>query len=181
MNCWKTINFNKDYGINRLYLLSFLIGLVSFVFLYVPFSIIHGAVNLNEFGIVPLIIAVFFLPTIHSFMHILPLIMMYKRVRLTYKRKNLFFPIINYYTKKPLTKKVSLLVAIAPTLFVTIPAGLATYMFVDYYVYFLLFTSFHIAMTFTDFLYVINISKAPKRSYVENSNDEFAILVKTQN
>lgn len=181
MNCWKTINFNKEFGVNRLYLLSFLTGLISFVFLNVPFTIIHGSTNVNEFGIFPLMIGLLFLPTVHSIMHILPLIMMYKRAKLVYKRKNMFFPIINYSTKRPLSKKTSLLVALAPTLFITVPGIMATYIFVDYYVYFLLFSSVHIALTFTDFLYAASILQAPKRSCFENRNEEFAILIKSQN
>ncbi|WP_164669576.1 DUF3267 domain-containing protein [Virgibacillus doumboii] len=181
MNCWKTVNLNKEFGINRLYLLSFLIGLLTFIFLYVPFSVMHNSVNINEFGIFPLMIALFFLPIIHAFMHILPLNMMNNRAKLLYSRKNVLFPYVNYYTKKPVPKKVSLLAAFAPTMFITIPGIMATYIFAEYYVYFLLFTSVHIAITFTDFLYIINISKAPKQSLIENNNNEFAILIKSHN
>lgn len=179
MNCWKTINFNKEFGINRLYLLSFLTGLLSFIFLYVPFTVMHSTTNINEFGIFPLMLALLLLPLVHALLHILPLIMMNNRTKLIYSRKNKIFPIINYYTRKPVSKKVSLLAAFAPTIFITIPGIMATCLIAEYYVYFLLFTSVHIAMTFTDFLYIINISRAPKRSLIENNNNEFAILVKS--
>ncbi|MFC4559148.1 DUF3267 domain-containing protein [Virgibacillus kekensis] len=181
MNCWKTINLNKEFGLNRLYLLSFLTGLVSFILLNVPFTIVHGSISVSETGVLPLLLALLFLPTVHSFMHILPLIMMNKRAKLVYKRKNIVFPVMNYYTKKPLSKKISLLVAFAPTILITIPGLMATYMFVDYYVYFLLFTAVHIAVSFTDFLYVFNVSKAPRKCFVESTNDEIAILIKSQN
>lgn len=178
MNCWKSININKEFGLNRLYLLSFLIGLGAFIFLYLPFSIIHGTTEINDLGIIPLIIALLCLPTIHSLMHILPLIMMNKRAKLIFMRKNKLFPIINYYTKKHLTKKASIVVALAPTMLLTIPGLMASFLYADYYVYFLIFTAIHIGITLTDFLYVINISKAPKHSYIESTNDEISILVK---
>ncbi|HLR62125.1 MAG TPA: DUF3267 domain-containing protein [Lentibacillus sp.] len=180
MSCWKIINFNKEYGINRLYLQSFLIGLLAFIFLYVPFSIKHGTISMNESGILPLIIMVCCLPVIHSLMHILPLIMMNKRARLIYKRNTILFPIINYYTKKQLTKKASLLAAVAPTILITIPGMTAAYLFSEFYVYFLIFTAAHIAMTYTDFLYISSIAKAPKQSFVENRNNEITILVKNE-
>ncbi|WP_077324980.1 DUF3267 domain-containing protein [Virgibacillus siamensis] len=178
MNCWKSININKEFGLNRLYLLSFLISLAAFIFLYMPFSMIHGETANKDFGIIPLIIALFSLPTIHSLMHILPLIMMNKRAKLIFKRKNKWFPIVTYYTKKHLTKKASIVVAMAPTLLLTIPGLMGSFLFADYYVYFLVFTAVHIGFTFTDFLYVINILQAPKHSYIENSNDEISILIK---
>ncbi|WP_174616206.1 DUF3267 domain-containing protein [Virgibacillus ihumii] len=178
MNCWKSININKEFGLNRLYLLSFLIGLAVFIFLYMPISIIHGTVEIYDYGIIPLLIALFLLPTIHSFMHVLPLIMMNKRAKLVFKRKNKLFPIINYYTKKHLTKKASIVVAIAPTMFLTIPGLMGSFLFVHYHVYFLIFTAFHIGITLTDFLYVFNIVKAPKHSYIESTDDEISILVK---
>ncbi|SFA81399.1 Putative zincin peptidase [Lentibacillus halodurans] len=181
MNCWQNINFNKEFGINRLYLQSFLIGLLMFILLYIPFSVKHGTTDLEESGIIPLMIALFLLPIIHSFMHILPLIIMNKRARLIYRRNAIWFPIINYYTKKHLSKKASLLAAIAPTLLITIPGIMAIYLFSEYYIYFLIFTSAHAAMTFTDFLYIIYISKAPKRSYIENSTNEITILVSSDN
>lgn len=180
MNCWKSINFNKEFGLNRLYLLSFLTGLVSFTFLYVLFSIVHNTTKVNELGVFPLIIALLFLPTVHSLMHILPLILMNKRSKLIYKRKNIFFPVINYYTKKHLSKKAALVVVIAPTFLITVPGLMASYMFVDYYVYFLLFTAVHIGITLTDFMYIIHVAKAPKKSFIENNSDEISILVKAQ-
>lgn len=181
MNCWQIINFNKEFGINRLYLQSFLIGLLSFIILYIPFSIKHGTSTIDETGVWPLIIALCLLPILHSFTHILPLILMNKQARLIYKRDALLFPIVNYYTKKYLSKKASLFAAMAPTLLITVPGVAATFLFSDFYVYFLIFTSVHTALTFTDFIYIRYIVKAPKRSYIENSNNEITILISKEN
>ncbi|TFJ93523.1 DUF3267 domain-containing protein [Lentibacillus salicampi] len=180
MNCWKIINFNKEYGITRLYLQSFLFGLLAFIILYVPLSIKHGTTDMSKSGILPFIVMVCCLPLIHSFMHILPLIMMNKRARLIYKRNTIFFPIINYYTKKHLTKKASLLAAGTPTILITIPGVTAAYLFSEFYVYFLIFTSAHIAITFTDFIYIFYIAKAPRQSFIENRNNEFTILIQNE-
>src|SRR5699024_8819702 len=81
-------------------------------------------------------------------------------------------------TKSQLTKKVSLMVALAPTILITIPGIAASYMVADFYVYILLFTSVHIGISFIDFLYVVNIAKAPKKSFIENDRNGFDILIK---
>lgn len=179
MNCWKSINFKKEFGLNRIYFISFMIGLMAFIFLYVPFSIIHSTASVNELGIIPFGIAFILLPAIHSFMHILPLIMTNKRAKMPNKAKKFILPTLTYYPKSYLSKQLSMMVAMAPTLFITLPGIVASYIFVDYYVYILIFTSFHIGISFTDFLYVIHITKAPKKSFIENENESFAILVKT--
>lgn len=180
MNCWKSINFTKEFGVNRLYLLSFLIGLLSFIFLFVPFSSIHGTTHVNEFGILPFLGLIILLPTIHSFMHILPLIMMKKRINIYFNLKKNIIPTCKYHSKTFLSKPISLMVAFAPTLFITIPGIYASLVFADYYVYILLFTAIHIGASFTDFLYILHISKAPKRAFIESENDGFAILVKAK-
>ncbi|GAB4073908.1 DUF3267 domain-containing protein [Barrientosiimonas marina] len=177
MNCWKIINLDKKFGMNRLHSQSLLIGLLTFIFLYIPLSVKHGTANLNESGIIPFILAILFLPAMHTFVHMLPLMILNKRTRLIYKRNMIFFPVTNYYTKKYLTKKASLLATAAPTLLITIPGILGSWLFSTYYVYFLIFTAAHIALSFKDILYMAYISKSPKHAYIENSSDEIVILV----
>ncbi len=178
MNCWKSVNITKEFGQNRLSIISFMLGLISFIFLYVPLSIVHSNVHVNESGILPLIAGLIMLPVLHTLMHILPLIIMNKRVKLIYKKRNSFLPLFTYYTKAQVTKKVALAVMLAPTLFITVPGMVASYLFADFYVYLLLLTSVHIGMSFTDILYARYISKAPKASFIENDNYGVDILIK---
>lgn len=178
MNCWKSVNLVKEFGYNRLFLVSFLIGLLTFIVLYVPASIIHGTSHVKESGFLPFVIALLLLPTLHSLTHILPLIIMNKRVKVIYKTKKWIVPVFSYNTKYHLTKKASLIVAIAPTIFLTVPSMTASYISKDYYVYYLLFTAVHIGISFLDLLYINHIIKAPKKAFIENRNDEFDILIK---
>ncbi|HLR65760.1 DUF3267 domain-containing protein [Virgibacillus alimentarius] len=180
MICWKSINITKEFGLKRIYLISSLIGLMAFVILYVPFSILHKNVLLNESGIVLFIFGIILLPLMHLLMHILPLFILNKKIKVTYKNKSKkrTLPLLTYYTKAYVSKKVSLLVALAPTIFITIPGMIATYLLADFYVYLLLLTTVHIGISFTDFLYVLYIAKAPKQSFIENDNNGFDILIK---
>ncbi|GAB3060565.1 DUF3267 domain-containing protein [Virgibacillus ainsalahensis] len=176
MNCWKSINLNKEFGKQRLYFVSFLISLSAFIVLYVPASIIHHMKHVNEGGFILFLLALFLLPAIHAFMHILPLILMKRRVKVIYRTKYKLFPIINYYTKFHLTKKASIITAIAPTILLTVPGLAASYLMGDYYFYLLLLTSIHIGISFIDFIQIYHILKAPKKAYIDNRNNDIDIL-----
>ncbi len=165
-------------GQSRTLLISLLIGVLSFIILYVPFSIYHGTNRSHEAGIIPFIIAICFMPTIHSFMHILPLLIMRKRAKIVYKLKIKFIPVFTYYTKTHITKKVSLIVLLSPTILVSLTGIFATYLFVDYYLYILLFTCMHIGISFIDFWCINQIIRAPKEAFIQNENDGYDILLK---
>ncbi|WP_284139497.1 DUF3267 domain-containing protein [Virgibacillus sp. LDC-1] len=181
MNCWKSINFNKEFGMKRLYFMSFLIGLIAFILLYVPASIAHDGHHAKESGMFAFMVALVMLPSLHSFMHVIPILAINKRARLKYKTRSKLFPIFTYYTDSHLTKKVSLIVALAPTFFITMPGIFASYIFPNYYAYILLFTCTNIGISFVDFLYVSHIIRAPKKSFIESGNDGFDILLEANN
>ncbi|WP_010650118.1 DUF3267 domain-containing protein [Oceanobacillus massiliensis] len=177
MNCWKSININKEIGRNRLILISLLIGILSFMLLFVPFSLFHAGVNVTGNGL-PFINVLLLLPLLHSCMNILPLIIMKKRIKISFRPRNKLFPTFNYHTEKHLTKVESLLVGLAPTLFLTIPGLAASFIFTDFYVYTLLLTCMHIGISYIDFLLVIHVIKAPKKAYIQNVYDGFDILLR---
>ncbi|MFU0788668.1 DUF3267 domain-containing protein [Cerasibacillus sp. JNUCC 74] len=181
MNCWKSINLTKEFGRNRLFIVSSLIALSAFIFLYVLISMLQGAsTKVSEAGMVPFLLLLVLLPTIHSCMHILPLIMMNKRIKIIFKLKNKCFPVFYYYTKYHLTKKAYTLVAIAPTILLIIPGVVASYYFNHYTVYILLLTSIHIGLAFMDLLNICYLWRAPKQSLIENKGEEngFDILIR---
>ncbi|MDY0396015.1 hypothetical protein RWE15_18620 [Virgibacillus halophilus] len=117
MNCWKSINVTKQYGLHRLYFISFLTGLLSFIILYVPVSIMHGTHAVKEIGMIGFIAAILLLPIVHACMHILPLILVKKRINLKkYRARSLLLPSLAY-TQQFLSKRMSIAIALAPTLF----------------------------------------------------------------
>ncbi|SHG66856.1 DUF3267 domain-containing protein [Ornithinibacillus halophilus] len=178
MNCWKSINLEKEYGRQWLKYISFLISLLTFITLYVPFSIIHGETNTNDSGIVYFIIALITLPILHTLSHMMPLIIAKKPVKMVFHKNRNRTPVLTYCTNAHISKTMSLLVAIAPTFFITLPGIMMSWLVVDYYVYTLILTSIHVGMTYVDFLYIHHIAKAPKKSFVENGNNGFDILLK---
>ncbi|RDW19889.1 DUF3267 domain-containing protein [Oceanobacillus chungangensis] len=177
MNCWKSVSSTKEFGHNRLFLTSSLVGILTFILLYVPYSIIHEVNYVDESGTIPFIIAICLLPFLHTSMHILPLIMMKKRVIITFSQMKFTGLPINYHVKTHLTKKAAIIVALSPTILITFPGFIMSYYFKEYFVYILLVTCIHIGISFIDFWYIKQMIQAPKTAYIEKGQDGVDILL----
>ncbi|KGP72260.1 DUF3267 domain-containing protein [Pontibacillus yanchengensis] len=177
LNCWKSFNITKEFGSNRIYLLSLILGTFSFILLYLPVSMLHQHQAVKDYGLFPIAVALFLLPTIHKLMHMIPLLLLNKRVRIRWKLKRGILPTFTYRTFSTLSKKTSILMALAPTLFLTIPGIVTSYVFPNYYAYILVFTAVNIGMSFTDFLCVRQFLLAPKKCIIENAKDGYDILI----
>ncbi|MUV36598.1 putative membrane protein YhaJ [Lentibacillus sp. JNUCC-1] len=178
MNCWKSINIEKDYGSNRLYLMSSLIGLGSFIILFVPVSMIHGTDTIADQGMVLFILALVMLPTLHSLAHILPLLITNKPVKIKYKTRVKCLPTFHCYSGSYLSKKLALAIMLLPTLLITIPGLALSLASPSLFAYALVFTALHIGVSFRDFVYIVHILRAPKSAVVENGANDLDILVK---
>ncbi|WP_407272878.1 DUF3267 domain-containing protein [Radiobacillus sp. PE A8.2] len=177
MNCWKTVNVSREFGHNRIYIISLILGLLSFIFLYLPFSMIHHSNSFQDHGVLPLLLGMLALPMMHKMMHILPLIIGNKKIKVKMRMRMRCIPIFSYLTKSKMSKRMSVLALLAPTIFITIPGLIASYIFVEYYAYIILFTSINIGLSFTDFIYAIHMMKAPRKCIIENAKDGYDILI----
>lgn len=178
MNCWKTINVNKEMGVGRIYFVSFFIGLLTFMFLFVTFSIYHHHASQNSKGFLPFLILLISLPTIHSVTHILPCIYLPKKTGVITKLKGRVFPMFYFFTKSHLSKRTSILIALTPLILLTVPGLMITYLFKDFYMYAAILTACHIGLSFKDYLCLIHLFRAPKSAYVSNQSNELDILIK---
>ncbi|MCT2535562.1 DUF3267 domain-containing protein [Aquibacillus koreensis] len=177
MNCWKTVNVYREVGINRIYIISLLLGLLSFIFLYIPFSIVHQSNDFKDHGLFPLLFGLALLPLVHKLMHIVPLIIANRKVKLKWQLKMGMLPVFFLSTKTKMSKQTSIITLLAPTLFITIPGLVSSYLFADYFAYFLILTAINIGLSFTDYIYVAKLLRAPKKCIVENDDDGYDILV----
>lgn len=180
MNCWKSLDMDKEHGKVRLYIISLFISLFTFMFLYVPSSIYHHHFNPEQKAMIPFFILLLALPTIHSVTHILPCLYMPKKTGITLKWKFKTIPIFYFYTKVHLPKKRSILIALAPTLLLTIPGLVTIWAVKEWYVYATILTSIHIGISFKDYLYLIYLFRAPKYAFISNQKSAIDILIKTQ-
>lgn len=177
MNCWKTVNMNKEYGQERLYFMSMLIAVLSFLILYVPFSIYHHHTFSDDRAFLPFAAALILLPTIHSCLHVLPLLLLRKPIKIISKMKIKFFPMFYFCTKTHVSKPVSLFTALAPTLLFTVPGLLASFMFKEVYGYVLILTAANIGISLKDFIYAAHLVQAPKRCCVSSRTSSLDILI----
>ena len=177
MNCWKSVNLDKQYGLKWITLVSIFTALLSFIILNVPFSILHQVNQVNDSGIILFLVAIVLLPTLHSFMHILPLFLLKRRINLIILRKKAL-PVFTFYTDSHISKNSFIISALAPTILITIPGIIATLLFPSIYIFFLLITSLNIGMSFLDYLTILHLIKAPKNSFIENGDEGFDILLK---
>lgn len=177
MNCWKTVNLSREYGTNRICLVSLLIGVLSFIFLYLAFSLSHQAGAFEDHGLLPLLAGIAVLPTAHKLVHIISLIIVKKRVKLNWKRKYGLLPSVSLPARAQMSKPTLFVILLAPTICLTIPGIIFSYMFDGYFIYFLIFTAVNIGYSCTDFLYINQMLKAPKRCLIENARDGYDILI----
>ncbi|MBC5636623.1 DUF3267 domain-containing protein [Ornithinibacillus sp. BX22] len=177
MNCWKSVNLNKQYGMRWINLISCFTSLITFIILYVPFSMLHQGNSVSDSGIFLFVLAIILLPTLHSLLHILPLIMINRKMKLIINRKR-GLPIFTFYADARIKKYAYILSALTPTIVLTFPGIIASLLFPSIYVYFLLFTSINVGMSFLDFLSIKHIIKAPRQSFVEKDDQGFDILLK---
>lgn len=181
MNCWKSIHIEREFGLSYIRGMSLITAVVAFIFSYLILSTYHGSHHVEEAGITFFLVSIICLPFLHLLGHVLPLILLKKPVKFTLYKKNRFLPICTYYTRTHLTKKVSILAALSPTFLITVPAIILGFYSIDYYVYISLFVSLHIGISFTDFIYISQIAKAPKTAIVEDGIRQFDVLLKDTN
>ncbi|CQR47046.1 hypothetical protein BN1058_01335 [Paraliobacillus sp. PM-2] len=177
MNCWKSVNVQREVGINRIYILSFLIGFLSFIFLFIPFSIIHQTSNMKDHGIFPLILSLILLPFVHKLAHFIPLLLTNRTFKLKCRINKRKFPIISLLSTVKMSKRTSIITLLAPTIIITMPCLIASYLFPNYFAYFVIFASVNIGLSSTDFLYMNRFLRAPRKCIVENDGSGYDILI----
>ncbi|QDP39721.1 DUF3267 domain-containing protein [Radiobacillus deserti] len=177
MNCWKSINLSKEFGSNRIYLISMIVGLLSFIILYLPFSIIHHSSNVKDYGLFPLLFGLLILPLAHKVAHLVPLLVMNKKIKIKWKNKKKNLPNFSFRTHGKMSKNTSLFVLLSPTVLITIPCIVGGYFIPDFFAYFVLFAAINITFSLEDFLYAAYLVKAPKRCVIDNAQDGYDILI----
>lgn len=179
MNCWKSINIVKQYGLHRITLVSFIIALLSFILLFLSFSLVFHDVTVssNNFGWFCLSIASMF--TMHKLCHALPLLATRKQVKFRWRLKS-FMPYMNIKTKKPFSKFQSYIVFLSPFFIITCALLLLTSIFPSYYHYFAMLASLNIGLCCPDFLYVKHIQGAPSACQIEELESGYDILIRNE-
>ena len=176
MHCWKSINLNKQYGVNRILLLSILTMLLAFITLFTFLSLTFSVHTYRDDYAFFFLMALIFLYPTHKFLHFIPLIFMCKKVTFEFKSYNFIhdFPL---KMKDPVSKKYFLFTLLTPFSFITILLFVCTISYPAYAHYFTILLSVHFGICVSDFITLWNLLKSPQKCLVEKSEDGFEILI----
>ncbi|ENH96032.1 hypothetical protein J416_12934 [Gracilibacillus halophilus YIM-C55.5] len=178
MNCWDTIQITKQLGVYRTIMLSFLLGLGSFIMLYLPFTFIHQHIEVKENGFYPFLLALVVLPILHQLTHIVPLQLIERHAKIKWIKFAKQFPYVKIMPNTKTSKRTLLISLLTPTMLLTTPLITASVTFGGYYPYFLMLAAINIGFSYTDFLYARRIWRAPKQCIITNDHNGYDILIR---
>ncbi|GAA0471171.1 DUF3267 domain-containing protein [Alkalibacillus silvisoli] len=179
MTCWKTVNISKEFGQNRLLILSIFLGIISFIVLFIPFSILHQNVLLHDPVFWQVLLGLLILPILHKLAHAFPIAFTRKEFKLKWYFKYKYIPLLKLNVRSSLSKRTSIIMILAPTLVITLPLLVGALAFPTFYPILIVFASIHIGISLTDWLILSFFIKAPKKCIVEKSKNNYDILVQS--
>ena len=174
MHCWKSINKDKQYGHSKIQILSLLLMMGCFIFIYPIFSF-FAVNNLSDKHALLVVLGIVLLYPIHKLLHFIPLLLVTKSTTFTFKFKKYFTVEIMYTT--PLSKKLFLFVLMTPFWIVSTVLLIGSILFPIYAHYFIILFSFHFGLCASDFIMLKNILQSPQRCFIEENDESFEILV----
>ncbi|MDR0136320.1 DUF3267 domain-containing protein [Metabacillus idriensis] len=175
MNCWKTINLSKDYGFHRLFIVSVLTMMITFISIYLPLVVVFPSIHLKEDHFFLLLLFIICIVPCHKLLHAMPLWMYGYRVSLKLKFQS-YMPILFLKTNCNVSKASMTLSLLTPFVIVTAVMIAGLMHFPAYLHYFCLAIAFHTGLCVTDFIFLSQLSKAPKACFIEEADESFEIL-----
>ncbi len=178
MNSWKTVNFTKQYGAQRILFLSSLTMVLCFIIFYVSLQYLSEASTLSDNYFVLFAIALLMIYPFHKLFHFLPIAHLGDKLQKTVKLKYGFIPNIQIKIREPISKRHFLLALSLPFLMINTFLIVVCFFFPQYIHYFTMLLAFHVGICLPDMICAKNVITAPARSYIEENDDGIAILLR---
>lgn len=180
LNCWKTVNYTRQYGTHRLFIISLITMLLTFIILYISLSYLFVPTTFYDNHFFLFIFCLILVYPVHKLLHLLPISHLGPKIRKRIERKFIFFPSIQITAHEPISKHLFLLALLLP--FVTLTAILVAFCFMlPHYVHYItILLAYQTGISVPDLVRTVNILKAPKHAYIEENEDGFEILVSNQ-
>lgn len=178
MNCWKTFNFNKHYGSQRLFFLSSLTMLLTFIIIYVPAQYLFGATSFYDNYFLLFIICLWIMYPFHKLLHYLPVAHLGNKVKKIATIKYGLLPVIDIKVNEPIAKWKFIIALFTPFIVINGLLLLACFCFPHYVHYLTILLAFHVGICFSDLVRAKNVLSAPNRSYIEENDEGFEILLR---
>lgn len=176
MHCWKTINLKKQYGFDRLFMISALFGIAVFMTAYIGLTIIY-ATPLSDQYFLFFIMALLGIYPLHKLLHFLPLIGCHKSLKFIIRKQMKVCPAISLHINEPVPKIRFLLSLATPFLVLNTVLVTLSVLYPAFTHYFAMLLAYHCALCLTDIIYLRNLARSPKYALIEETDTGFEILV----
>ncbi|MFP5200856.1 MULTISPECIES: DUF3267 domain-containing protein [Bacillus] len=167
MNCWKTINLEKDYGYTRMMISAISLAILFFIMAFLCFQLTHPETRLSSHNAPFFAVLLLVTLLVHRVVHLIPVMKNKKKMTLFMKR--------NCWQRVP--KKVMLFSLLSPFCVISPVYFVLGVAFPMYAHYFIIIASIHAGYCLPDFLFAWKLLKAPKSCIIDQAQDEFDILV----
>lgn len=176
MHCWKTINVKKQYGLERLFLLSSILVITVFSFAYALLGIINDSHKSDEYFLI-FILAFLSVYPIHKLFHFIPLFRYREKIKFEIKKQFKFFPIFSLRVFEPINKNRFLFSLLSPFIFINPTLIIGALVIPNFAHYFTMLFAYHCGICFIDLIYVKNLSRSPKKALIEETDAGYEILI----
>ncbi|MBY0123079.1 DUF3267 domain-containing protein [Bacillus sp. S/N-304-OC-R1] len=177
MNSWKTINFSRQYGSQRLFILSSLTMLLTFIFVYVPAQFLFNAYTFYDNYFILFIFGLWLIYPLHKLLHYLPIAHHVNKVKKGLSFRYGFVPKIHVTVFEPISKWQFILALFTPFIVINSMLIFACYIYPHYLHYFTIMLAFHVGLCLPDLICAKNVLFAPNSSYIEEDDDGIQILL----
>lgn len=176
MHCWKTINLKKQYGLDRLYIMSALIALGVFMSFYIVLNILYSD-PLSDQNFLLFICAILAVYPLHKLCHFLPLVGCRKCLKLIVRKQLKVLPKISLHISEPVSKIRFIMTLAAPFMLINTTIVCLSLLMPVYSHYFAMLLAYHSGLCLTDLIYMRNLAHSPKDALIEETDTGFEILV----
>ncbi|WP_019414344.1 DUF3267 domain-containing protein [Paenisporosarcina sp. TG20] len=176
MHCWKTINVKKQYGFDRIFMLSSIIVMAVFSLFYVTLEILNDSTLSDERFAIFLLSFILIYPT-HKALHCIPLFRYRNNIQLSVKKQFSIMPILSIRIKEPVPKSLFLFALLAPLVIINSILIIGAFVFPVFGHYFAMLLAYHCGLCLIDLLYIQNLARSPKKALIEETDTGYEILV----
>lgn len=176
MKCWRTFDFEKSYGLNKIMIYSLLLTTLFFSFSFAliqPFfsqTLYSG--NFHFF-----LLALLVIYPLHKLVHILPIIRYWRQMQWKCKVNYFCMPVISINIKQPVPKRTFMVSLLLPFFTINPVLLICGTMFPHYIHYFTMLAAFHTGICAIDLLYFKALASSPKYAVIEEHDRGYEILI----
>lgn len=176
VHCWKTINVKKQYGFERIFMLSSLIVVAVFSLFYITLEILNNS-PLSDDQFPLFLMSLLLIYPIHKCFHFLPLLSYKNQLHLSVKKQLNLLPILSIRIKEPIPKLRFLFALLSPFIFINGFLIVGAFSFPAFGHYFAILLAYHCGLCLIDLLYIKNLSRSPKKALIEETETGYEILI----